>query len=80
MGHICHCFTWKNKVLLGENTIPKRPQSVLALDAYRGLKTASVNKEAGKFNTHLVIIPGSIALLLQVLVFIINKTCKMTLQ
>ena len=44
-----------------------------ALDVYRGPMTASVNKEAGKFNTHLAIIPGRMALPLQVLVIIINK-------
>lgn len=51
---------------------------MLALDVYRGPMTESVNKEAGKFNMHLVIIPGSTALPLQVLVIIINKTCKAT--
>lgn len=52
----------------------------LALDIYRGPTTASVNKEASKFNTHFLIIPGSTAFPLQVLVLIINKTREATLK
>lgn len=79
MGHICQLLYFKEQGTSGrKHIILKRPQSMLALDVYRGPMTESVNKEAGKFNTHLVIIPGSTTLPLQVLVIIINKTCKAT--
>ena len=53
---------------------------MLALGVHRGPVTASENKKADKFNTHLAITPASMALPVQVLVTITNKTRKAPLK
>lgn len=69
MVHIWQLLYFEEQSSCGrKHIILKHPQSMLALDTYRGPMKASVNKVADKFNTHIVIIPGSMALPLQVLV------------
>ena len=64
MGHICQLLYFEEQgTSVRKHIILKRLYSMLALGISWGPMIASVNKEAGKFNTHLVIIPASMAFL-----------------